>query len=413
MAQAGGAGGGAGGAGGGAGGGGGERAVQGLEVRVEGELLRYREARLVAELVYSDGTRGAAEGVTFSSSDANVATVDAAGAVMGVHKGEVTFTATLGDQSATLTETVGCRYPNFPNAVRFNNAMPALGWKGAYWGDGSQLDFSFESFYCDAEWDEFDSAIVMIKAAWCAPCTQYAQTRLNPASQSLREDGALIIYVEAQDLNGLPADNDYANQHMRRIIGDGWGIRVGDASTMATVPSEVELPGYLQDTDLVVAFPTLLVLRKRDMKVIAESARTQFSLPLEAIVNDLEADWSEIVPMVRNNCGEGDEEASEPNNDFDQATEVGPGEYTGGICDAEPDVYFVNIEGAWTADILFSHATGDIDVVVLEPGNNQPLASSLTADDNEQIQFSGPAYLNIFGYNGASAPYTLNITAAE
>jgi hypothetical protein len=399
---------------GGTGGAGGavEVSLASLEVSASDELTRYNDVQLTVTAVMSDGSRQAvAEGVTWASSDEEITTVTAAGEAHGVKMGPATVTATYEGVSATWATEVGCRYPNFPNAVRFNNTMPALGWADAHNPDGSQFRFTMEDFYCAEEYDQYTSMIMMIKAAWCAPCTAYAQQRLNPAADSLGEDGALIVYVEAQDLDGVPSDSAYAYNHMRRLIGEGAGIRVGDASTMATIPSEISLPAYLQQTDLVVAFPTILIVRRHDMKVIAESARTQLSLPLERIVNDLEADYSEITIEFVNQCAEGDEEASEPNDDQATAQTVGAGTYEGGICAAAPDVYEIDIDGPWRATVNFTHATGDIDLAVYLPDSEQPETSSLSGDDNEMVEFQGRAFLTIFGYNGASAPYTLIVEA--
>lgn len=398
---------------GGSGGAGGETdsMVQSLEITGDA-LSRYNDSQLTVTAIMADGSRmPVSEGVTWATSDEAIATVDAAGLAHGVKMGEVTLTASYQGVEGSWATTVGCSYPGFPNTVRFNNTMPALGWDDAHNPDGSQFRFSFEDFYCSEAYDQYTSIIVMLKAAWCAPCTQYARNRLNPAAASLRDDGALILYVEAQDLEYAPADSAYAYEHMRRIIGDGLGIRVGDASTIATVPTDVPVPAYLQETDLIEAFPTIFVVRRRDMRVIAESTRTQFSLPLQAIVNDLDADWSDPRPVFSNNCAEGDEEASEPNDTPEQATEIEAGEYQGGICTAEPDIYRVNIDGPWRATVDFSHAQGDIDVAVFRLGSTQADVSSNSNSDQEVVEFSGPANLMLFGYGGASATYTLTVEA--
>lgn len=405
---------------GGAGGAGGEidTALSALEINQADELTRYRTAGLSLTAIYADGRREAVtEGITWASADDDIATVDAEGTATGVHKGPVTVSATFGGLTAERQVEVGCRYPNFPNAVRFNNTMPALGWRGAKYyelgGESSDIDFTFENFYCDREWDQFDSMVVMIKAAWCTPCTQYAQNRLNPAAALLFNDRALTVYVEAQDFDGTPADNAFADSHMRRLISNGYGVRVGDASTMATVPADTALPAYLQDSNIVTAFPTILVVRKDGMKVIAESQRTQFSLPLLDIVENLYADWSDPQPMFNNRCTEGDDEATEPNNTPEQAPTLAPGTFNGGICTAEPDIFRVDIEGAWAAQIDFSEATGDLDMAVVNPDTLEALTISNGTTGTERVEWTGPALVQVFGYSGASAPYVFTLEAAN
>ena len=389
-----------------------EVVLDALEISADGDLNRYGDVQLSLTAVMTDGSREAvAEGITWASSDEAIATVDATGKVHGVKMGPTTITAAYEGLEGTWQVEVGCAYPNFPNTIRFNNTMPAIGWPDAYTPQGERFRFTMEDFYCSEEYDQYTSIVFMVKAAWCGPCTAYAQQRLNPAANELMDAGALIVYQEAQDLEYAPSDGEYAYNHMRQLIGQGPGIRVGDSTTIATIPEDIELPAYVQQTDLIVAFPTILIIRRSDMKVIAESARTQLSLPLERIVNDLEADWSEITIEFVNQCAEGDEEDSEPNDDQAHAQTVGAGVYEGGICTAAPDVYEVDIAGPWRATATFSHATGDLDMVVHRPGNDQPEASSLSSTDNESLDFQGPAFLTLFGYNGASTPYTLTIEA--
>jgi hypothetical protein len=384
-----------------------------LKVVADRDVTRYNTSTLSVMAVMSDASEmTVTEGLTWSSADDTIATVDETGMVYGVRMGDAQITASYEGIEATWSGTVGCRYPNFPNALRINNVVPAIGWNDAHRPDGTQFRFTLEDFYCSDEWDEYTSIIFMIKAAWCAPCTSYAQGRLNPAAESLQANGAMIIYVESQDLDYELADSAYAHNHMSSLIGDGIGLRVGDKSTIATPSGDVSIPGYIQDTDFIQAFPTIFIVRRSDMKLIADSSR--FSLPLEDVIADLEADWSEPnVPMFTNNCEEGDEEASEPNNSFQEATPVSAGTYSGGICDQEPDIYLVEEAGDWIATLDFSHATGDLDVDVYPIGSNQAVISSDSSDDGEIVEYSGPVQLFIYGFNGASAPYSLTIEVLQ
>lgn len=65
-----------------------------------------------------------------------------------------------------------------------------------------------------------------------------------------------------------------------------------------------------------------------------------------------------------------------------------------------------------TIGINFSHSDGDIDIKLLDSnGNNLAGKSSTTSSDNESIALQGLSagtyYLYIYGYNNATAPYTL------
>jgi hypothetical protein len=383
-----------------------------LEIVLDPELSRYNTSELTVNAVMSDGSRQLVEeGIEWSSSDESIASIDANGGALGVKMGAVTITATQDGMTATLETSVGCAYPNFPNDLRFNNVMPAIGWNDAHNPDGSSFRFSMEDFYCKEEFDKYTSIILMVKAAWCGPCSNYAQNRLNPAASELEEAGALIVYMECQDLDFGLADSAYAYRHMRNLIDDGPGLRVGDKSTMATVPADLDLPGYIQGTDLIQAFPTLIVIRRSDMKVIAESARAGLSLPLEEIINNLDADWSDPSAMFTNNCQEGDEEDSEPNNTLAEAAVVGAGEYEGGICTPDPDNYEIDIQGLWKATVEFDGNVGDLDLVVFPSGSDQGDVSSQGSGNIEEVEFTGGGILSIIGYGGASAPYTLTVEA--
>ncbi len=80
----------------------------------------------------------------------------------------------------------------------------------------------------------------------------------------------------------------------------------------------------------------------------------------------------------------------------------------GGICDAEPDFFEITETGSWTATLTFSHATGDLDMEVLNAAGTQ-IGLSETPTDNEEISGSGPGLLRVYGWEGAQAPYSLTL----
>ena len=93
------------------------------------------------------------------------------------------------------------------------------------------------------------------------------------------------------------------------------------------------------------------------------------------------------------------------NNSPEQAATIGFGEFQGGICDQQGDIYFLDVQGDWRIDLLFSHNVGDIDLhLINDQGESQQQAWSTT--DNEEMEGSGPALIAVVGYTGASAPYT-------
>ena len=250
-----------------------------LRVEADRILNRYHTSQLSVTAIMSDGSEMLIEeGLTWSSSDDNIVTIDEQGVMYGVHMGDFTINVRYEDIEESWSSTVGCRYPNFPSALKYNNVMPSVGWDDAHRADGSEFRFTLKDFYCSEEWDEYTSIIFMIKAAWCAPCTNYVQNELNPIAEELRDDGALILYMEAQDLDFELADSNYAFQHIRRLIGDGIGIRVGDKSTMTIDSQDQVVPGYMQQ--FISSFPTTVIIRRSDMRIVTDSNRSNSYLPL-------------------------------------------------------------------------------------------------------------------------------------
>ena len=83
--------------------------------------------------------------------------------------------------------------------------------------------------------------------------------------------------------------------------------------------------------------------------------------------------------------------------------------FSAGICDQNPDIYYIDVSGSWTFSAEFSHSVGDIDVhVVDETGNS--LSESWSGTDDEEVSFSGPAFVAVIGYDGSSAPYTVSLS---
>ena len=218
--------------------------------------------------------------------------------------------------------------------------------------------------------------------------------------------------MNVQNTSGAAASSsnaiDFVSQHLDPhdnvwVVGD-----------LDTHPSQ-----YFNSNPALNAFPSAYAVRISDMTVIADQGMTNYYLPFVDIATDPTADWSNppapTIPFV-NNCGDGDEEATEPNNDPTQATPISAGEYTGGICDESPDFYQISTEGDWTVTVTYTQATGDIDMDIIDPATGSrakdDAGNDLVSEDTtgqEQIAFHGPALLRVYGYNGASAPYSLSL----
>jgi hypothetical protein len=178
------------------------------------------------------------------------------------------------------------------------------------------------------------------------------------------------------------------------------------------------------NSGLIEYFPTSFVIRRSDMTLIADQRDGSYYLPLVEIAQDPDADWSSppqpgIVPELATNCEDGDEEVFEPNNTPDEAGAIGDGDFIeGGVCDSQPDYYQIDIEGDWTLNLEFSTATGDLDMYVWDNEAQAPMqgddGSAIGAEstsDDETFSYSGPATIMVYGFRGATTPYTLTVTA--
>jgi hypothetical protein len=284
------------------------------------------------------------------------------------------------------------------------------------------------------------------------------------------EAGAEILYIEAQDSQFQPAPSRYAFQHIRGLIDAGPGIRVGDADTylMAENGSRMAAPEFIQDQMLLEAFPSVWVVRKRDMRLIADQNRSNFYLPLSLIVADPDIDWSDPPPPpFRSNCLEGEDEelldtecqasfmgdvcvgdddcmapskcdeeserctqgicdgrcdpstdrCLEPNDSIFEAKSIEIGmDYQGGICNERPDFFRFITLNKWKLTLTFSNEEGDLDVYLwdkdtdtIKLDENNRRIGSYGVEDTEVFEGEGPAYIAIIGYNSSSANYTLRV----
>ena len=206
-----------------------------------------------------------------------------------------------------------------------------------------------------------------------------------------------------QNNSYVPATDAEAQNYLKSYLQDGVGYRVGDASS---VPASVigQAPG------LWSFVPNAIIVRTSDMKVVATQETSQTILDFAAITGNIEAEDPTIID-VDSNCEEGDEEASEPNDVPSQASPLSVGTVSGGICNAGDDIYSIDLAGAWTLDLTFTHAVGDLDISLIDAGGS-PLTGNegASSTDNEQLSGEGSALLVVRGYNGSSAPYTLTLS---
>lgn len=390
-----------------------------LEISTDLTVIpRGTSQRLTAMGTYGDGrTEDLTALATWSSDNEAILSVGTGekqgGLARGVANGEATITAQIDDLTATASFSVACVYPDGPSNVRDNAVLPAMSWENAYMPGGARGDFSLESYFCDDDTYGDDIGILfLISAGWCPSCPQYIR-RIDSLRSSIESRGGSIVFVEAETASYTSANHEYAQDHFNSLIGATTGIRVGDAETN---PSR----DFIRSSPIVTAFPTVFVVRRRDMKVMANQSNSPYVLPILEIFDKIDWDWSDPqnpVPGFAPNCSEDEEEQFEPNNTAQEAAVVGATVVEGGICGENADFYKIDIEGPWRVTLQFDNDVGNLDIVVWNEATNRPLqlggeyVGSTSTTDNEVFESEGRKMIRVAGADNASAPYTMFIEA--
>lgn len=304
-----------------------------------------------------------------------------------------------------------CVYPT-ATRVGYGEPIPDIAWSPAFRADGTTSTFDLYDFHCSPEFAAYETLVVVVTTVWCPNCPQTIDW-VDKLSAQLEAEGALILFVEAQDAQGGEASSQLAQNHISRYATLGSGIRVGDANATPR--------NAIATSPLIRAFPSAFIVRKRDMRIITDSSRSNYLLPFVEIAMDPEADWStppppEIVPVLPANCGETDEESSEPNNSVAQAVAISPGTFRGGVCTDAADFYRIDIAGDWNLTLDFDPDKADLDLFVWDEATNESLVvdgrpvGSYSADQTESFDYSGPVVVVVAGYQGATELYTLTLT---
>ncbi len=312
-----------------------------------------------------------------------------------------------------------CDYPSPSASLRLGSTMPDWVWDAAL-ADGTPYRLDMRDFYCDENaYGDYDTAVFAISAEWCVYCPEF-QRYLDAFAAELEAAGMFVVFTELESANFGPIDTQRANAHISEATPNGSGVRLGDADNLTS-------PNGMSRLGVAEFFPSSFVIRRADMQIIADarSATEGAYLPFAEIAADPGADWTNApaatirpdVPVPDPNCTEDDEEQYENGNTVDTAASIGAGSFDGGICTDFIDAYYVDLEGDWSISIDFTHATGDLDMVVVDENGdvmtddagNQRISQS--TGNNEYLEESGPQYVLIYGYNQATAPYSLTVEA--
>lgn len=305
-----------------------------------------------------------------------------------------------------------CGYPQ-PEGWDIGQVVPNVVWTDGYWADGTRQTLDLEEFHCSDEWDEYNSVHFIITTGWCPNCPNYI-SYVDGIGAQVEAAGGLVVFLTTETSGGEPATNDYAQEHTTPYAPNNTGLRIGDGDGVPAMS--------IGSSPTIQFVPTSLIVRRSDMTVITDQRASEYNLPFVEIAGDPELDWSNPgAPSVRpdspRNCEEADEEVHEPNNRQSDAKTIVAEQFDGGICDSNPDFFYVDIEGPWSAFLEFEHDVGDLDMYIWDSEAQRPMQDDLgediggySTDDNEYFEFSDPGYLYIVGYDRETSPYTLVIT---
>ena len=334
---------------------------------------------------------------------------------VNAYEGTVNWLNPQGEQSEIGVEQPSqqgdCQYPIWDGQVGVGHTLPPFSWSSSVQGSNLTDQFSTVDIYCGSEWQSVETIIFVVVPEWIRWLIEYVEY-IDALAPLIESEGGRIVYVGAQSLDGSPINLADTQSMLQEAAPQGSGIRVSEADN--------NFEFALMDTALVSHLPAAFVVRRSDMKVIAtQSTRGITHLPYVEITQDPNADWTQpgeptIVPTLPSNCAEGEDESSEPNDSPEEATRIGFGEYLGGICNRKGDFYFIDAQGPWRLELEFSHAVGDLDIILFADG--QPMydlqgmpRGSGSGTDNETVLWRGQQLVYIYGFDGATSPYRLSI----
>jgi hypothetical protein len=304
-------------------------------------------------------------------------------------------------------------YPEWSSDIGLGQVLPPLAWSAAS-DSGNRLEgFSAVDIFCKPDWASVETVFFIVVPEWIPWLWEYV-AYVDSLTSQIEAAGGRVVFVGAQTDNGGLIGLNATQQMLADATPEGSGVRVGEADSTGSI--------RLIDTPLVKHLPSAFAVRRSDMRVIASQAlRGVNHLPYVEIAQDPQADWSNPGPptirgSLPSNCPDGADEDFEPNNMPDEAGTIGPGQLEGGVCEPRGDFYFVNVQGAWRLTLEFSHAVGDLDIILFRDGqpiygnNGEPVGAS-SSDDNEVVDWANPVTVLIYGYEGDTAPYTLTVEA--
>jgi PKD repeat protein len=138
------------------------------------------------------------------------------------------------------------------------------------------------------------------------------------------------------------------------------------------------------------------------------------------VVDDDEAEATATTTVeVERSPDPAENDRFEPNDGRTNAERISPGTYDDlQIVDGESDYFAVDLDAneEITAETVFDHSTGDLDLALRDPSGNA-IQTSVSTTDDETVSAvadeAGTYYIEVYGYIEASAPYSLSVSTTD
>ncbi len=261
----------------------------------DGALGVGEETTLSASVVVDETTADVSERAVWTSSDPDVLSVDGTTAT-GEQDGFATVEVSFEGLTDAREVEVGCPYPqNATSELVLGEVVPRIRWTSSvrFAGDSSPFTDSYDvnGRRCGGD-PPATVAFVATGASWCLPCAA-SISNLAGDLETLADLGMDVVVIGVwgtanggADLMGTPDTVSFVQTYSNGPLWVAGGID--------TLPTNALFePG----ADLVPAVPALLVVRTRDMVLIAADTA---SLPLVDIATNPEWDWTDPDNPVPN-----------------------------------------------------------------------------------------------------------------
>ncbi|MBX3270723.1 MAG: hypothetical protein KF729_10700 [Sandaracinaceae bacterium] len=293
-----------------------------------------------------------------------------------------------------------CEYPSHDGTLALGRVIPPWRWENVRDEDGAVRALDLREVHCSPAYDGYRSIVLVVGAGWCPACPEYLRA-VNAMSRALEDRGALVVYVEVETAAFEPASGEDAERYVNGLIGDGPGLRVGDGDN--TEPSALRR--------LVTRMPSGYFIRRRDMVVGADQKDTIYQLDWGSLAADPEQPWTPMPPPFVARCGPEDEEAGEPNDELARAQPIRfDEEVAGGVCAPGGDFYRIDETGPWRFDLYtqFLADRQNLDLRLYDRSGER-IGGSTQRSNHDWVDYEGPAYVEVYGHDGASATYRVTL----